>query len=163
MTLISKIKELFPSSKHPSDKKTFGDNILENNFIQLVDYVECVIAQIYKMTTDTTYRNKVDGLNGIDWLKSQNKKDPTYQSALDEIRILYTWWVDLRVKRSEPWEGIDQSFGEFKDEWLNTTEDTNPEYKKFMDQCRHAEKMQDLYSTEDTKMLVRLVNIRKYL
>lgn len=163
MTLIDKIKQFFPTSKLPGDKKTFGDSILENNFAQLVEYVECVIAQIYKMTADTTYRSREDGLNGIDWLKSQNQKDPAYQSALDEIRILYNWWVDLRAKRTDPWDGIDQSFSEFKDEWLNTTEDTNPEYKKFMEKCRHAEKMQDLYSTEDTKMLVRLVNIRKYL
>ena len=57
----------------------------------------------------------------------------------------------------------DRLFGDFKDEWLNSTEDSNPEYKKFMDQCRHAEKLQNLYSTEDTKMLVRLINIREYL
>jgi hypothetical protein len=128
-----------------------------------VEYVECVIAQIYKMTATTSYRSRQDGLNGIDWLKSQNKKNPKYQSALDEIRILYIWWTDLRSKRTNPWDGISESYGDFKDEWINTTEDSNPEYKKFMDQCRHAEKMQDLYSTEDTKMLVRLVNIRKYL
>lgn len=163
MTLFSKIKNLFPSAKDPNDKETFGDSILNKSFIQLVDYVECVIAQIYKITADISHRNKQDGLNGIDWLKSQNEKDPAYQSALDEIRILYTWWTDLRTKRTNPWDGISESYGDFKDEWLNTTEDKDAEYKKFMDQCRHAEKMQDLYSTEDTKMLVRLVTIRKYL
>ena len=101
MTLFSKIKNLFPSAKDPNDKETFGDSILNKSFIQLVDYVECVIAKIYKMTADTSHRSKQDGLNGIDWLKSQNKKNPAYQSALDEIRILYTWWTDLRSKRNK--------------------------------------------------------------
>tara|TARA_Y100001970_G_scaffold271349_1_gene366452 strand:- start:233 stop:724 length:492 start_codon:yes stop_codon:yes gene_type:complete len=163
MSLLEKIKSLFPTATLPNDVKSVGDTMLHNNFLQLVEHVELVVAQIYKMTTDTTYRSRNDGLKGLDWLKAQNVKDVKYQAALDEIRILYTWWTDLRVKRSNPWKGIDQSFGDFKDEWLNTTEDKNVEFKSFMDQCRHAEKIQEVYGIEDTKMLVRLINIRKYL
>ena len=55
MTLIDKIKQFFPTSKLPGDKKTFGDSILENNFAQLVEYVECVIAQIYKICSRENY------------------------------------------------------------------------------------------------------------
>tara|TARA_B100000575_G_C23035384_1_gene596019 strand:+ start:203 stop:688 length:486 start_codon:yes stop_codon:yes gene_type:complete len=161
--MIEKIRQFFPTATTTGETKTIGDQLLYYNFLQLTEYVELIVAQIYKMTKDTTYRSKKDGLNGLEWLKSQKEKDAKHQSALDEIKILYNWWNDLRPKRNNPWDGIDRSFGDFKDEWLNSTEDSNPEYKKFMDQCRHAEKLQNLYSTEDTKMLVRLINIREYL
>ena len=163
MSLLEKLKHIFPTATQSTDVKPIGDLMLYNSFSQLVEYVEFNIAQIYKMTKDTTYRSRENGLNGLEWLKKQKEKDLKHHLALDEIRILYTWWTDLRPKRNDPWRGIDQSFGDFKDEWLNTTEETNPEHKKFMDQCRHAEKLQEVYGIEDTKMLVRLVNIRKYL
>ena len=163
MSLLEKIKQLFPTASKSNDVKTIGDRLLYNSFLQLTEYVELVVAQIYKLTKDTTYRSREDGLKGIEWLKKQKEKDIKYQSALDEIRILYTWWNDLRPKRNDPWKGIDRSFSDFRDEWLNTTEDKNPEYKSFMDQCRHAEKIQKVYGIEDTKMLIRLVNIREYL
>ena len=51
----------------------------------------------------------------------------------------------------------------FKDEWLTQTEEENSEYKEFMDKCRHSEKLRNLYNTEDTKMLLRLIQIRNYL
>ena len=36
-------------------------------------------------------------------------------------------------------------------------------HKEFMDKCRHAEKLQKLYNTEDTKMLLRLIPNKKLL
>ena len=142
MSLFEKIKQLFPTAEDSNSRKSIGDMMLYNNFTQLVEYVEIIVAQIYKMTRDTTYRSREDGLKGLDWLKVQKEKDVKNQSAIDEIRILYTWWADLRPKRNNPWKGIDRSFGDFKDEWLNTTEEENPEYKSFMEKCRHAEKIQ---------------------
>ena len=163
VSFFDKIKDMFPSVKDPNEPITPGERMLNDSFQHLITFVEYVVAQLYTMTTDHTYRNAEKGLKGLEWLKSQKVKDIAYQSAIDEIRILYTWWVDLRPKRSDSWRGINESFGDFKDEWLNTTEDSNLEFKSFMDKCRHAENIQKVYSLEDTKMLVRLIKIREYL
>ena len=162
-SLLDKIRKVFPSVQNSKDQVTPGEKMLNNNFASIVVFVECVVAQLYIQKSDPTYRNREKGLKGLDWLKSQKAKDVKYQSALDEIKILYTWWIELRPKRGDPWDGISRSFSDFKDEWLNTTEDKNSEYKSFMDKGRHAEKLQEIYRFEDTKMLVRLIKIREYL
>jgi len=162
-SLFDKIRKVFPSIKNSKEVITPGETMLNSNFASVVTFVECVVSQLYTMKSDPTYKNREKGLKGLEWLKSQKAKDVKYQSALDEIKILYTWWTELRPKRGDPWQGISRSFSDFKDEWLNTKEDSNIEYKSFMDKGRHAEKLQEIYKLEDTKMLVRLIKIREYL
>ena len=75
MTLFSKIKNLFPSAKDPNDKETFGDSILNKSFIQLVDYVECVIAQIYKIQLSVNSQKfPKDFSNNFSYLKKFIRK-----------------------------------------------------------------------------------------
>ena len=116
----------------------------------------------YTLVPDKTYKSREKGIQGIDWLYPKKEKI-RLSIALQEIKILYNWWVDLRTQRTDAWKDIDTTYGQFKEEWLQTTETENNEYKEFMDKCRHAEKLQKLYNTEDTKMLLRLIQIRNYL
>jgi len=162
MSIVKVIRQWFSTVPDKSEPMSIGDQILHDSFTHLQNFVEYQIAQIYT-GSDQSYKSKEKGLQGIDWLYSQKQKDPVYQSALNEIKILYNWWVDLRTQRTEAWKDVDATYSQFREEWLHTTEDKNNEYKEFMDKCRHAEKLQKLYNTEDTKMLLRLIQIRNYL
>jgi len=163
MSIVKIIRQWFSTAPDSAEPISIGDQILYDSFTHLQNFVEYYIAQIYTGSSDKTYKSREKGIQGIDWLYSQKGKDPVYQSALQEIKILYNWWVDLRPQRTDAWKGIDTTYGQFKEEWLQTTENENNEYKEFMDKCRHAEKLQKLYNTEDTKMLLRLIQIRNYL
>jgi hypothetical protein len=163
MSLVNIIRQWFSTAPDIAETMSTGDQILYDSFTHLQNFVEYQIAQIYTGTSDNTYKNKEKGIQGLDWLYSQKTNDQTYQLALTEIKILYNWWVDLRTQRTEAWKNIDTTYSQFKEEWLHTTEDSNSEYKEFMDKCRYAEKLQKLYNTEDTKMLSRLIQIRNYL
>ena len=134
-----------------------------DSFTHLQNFVEYHVAQIFTGTEDDTYKSREKGLQGLEWLHSQKESEPHYQAALAEIKILYDWWVDLRPERTEAWKNIDTTYGQFKEEWLHTTEEQNKDYKEYMDKCRYAEKLQTLYNSEDTKMLLRLIQIRNYL
>tara|TARA_B100000989_G_scaffold298002_1_gene285665 strand:+ start:4984 stop:5475 length:492 start_codon:yes stop_codon:yes gene_type:complete len=163
MSLVKTLRQWFSTAPDTTEPMSTGDQILHDSFNHLQNFVEYYIAQIYVGSSDETFRSREKGIQGIEWLHSQKNKDPIYQSALSEIKILYNWWVDLRTQRSEAWKDVDTTYSQFKQEWLETTEDKNSEYKQFMDKCRHAEKLQKLYNTEDTKMLLRLIQIRNYL
>jgi len=163
MSLVNILRQWFHTVPNKDETISTGDQILYDNFTHLQNFVEYYVAQIYTSSPDISYRSKEKGLLGIDWLYAQKSKDPHYQSALQEIKILYNWWVDLRTQRTDPWKDIDTTYSKFKEEWLHTTEDKDSEYKEYMDKCRYAEKLQTLYINEDTKMLLRLIQIRNYL
>ena len=159
MALLEDIKRWFATTT--ADPLSVGDQILYDSFTHLQNFVEYNLAQIYTNNSDNTYKSREKGLQGIEWLISQKTKDPVYQAALTEIKVLYTWWADLRTQRTQPFQNT--TYDMFKDEWLTQTEEENSEFKEFMDKCRHAEKLRNLYNTEDTKMLLRLIQIRNYL
>ena len=163
MSAINKIRQWFKTAPDIDETRSIGDQILYDSFNHLQNFVECHIAQIYTGSPDLSYKSRDQGLKGLDWLHSQKSKYPSYQAALTEIKVLYNWWVDLRPERTTAWEDPNTTYSMFKDEWLTTTEDDNAEYKQYMDKCRHAEKLQTLYNSEDTKMLLRLIQVRNYL
>jgi len=162
MSIVTTLRDWFQTAPDSDEPKSYGVKILEDSFTHLQNFVECDIAQVYT-GLGNDYRDKQKGLQGIDWLHAQKSKDPNYQSALTEIKLLYTWWIDLRPNRTDAWKDADITYSQFKQEWLETTEDKNSEYKEYMDKCRYAEKLQTLYNNEDTKMLLRLIQIRNYL
>ena len=161
MALLEDIKRWFSTTA--TDPLSVGDQILYDSFTHLQNFVEYHVAQIFTGTEDDTYKSREKGLQGLEWLHSQKESEPHYQAALAEIKILYDWWVDLRPERTEAWKNIDTTYGQFKEEWLHTTEEQNKDYKEYMDKCRYAEKLQTLYNSEDTKMLLRLIQVRNYL
>ena len=163
MSIVNILRQWFHTAPDKSEPMSVGDQILHDNFTHLQNFVEYNIAQIYTGTEDLSYKNKENGMKGLEWLHSQKSKEPHYQAALVEIKALYNWWVDLRAGRTDAWRDIDTTYSQFKEEWLHTTEDKNSEYKEYMDKCRHAEKLQTLYNNEDTKMLLRLIHVRNYL
>ena len=157
------LRQWFHTVPDTADPMPIGDQILYDSFTHLQNFVEYHVAQIFTGTEDDTYKSREKGLQGLEWLHSQKESEPHYQAALAEIKILYDWWVDLRPERTEAWKNIDTTYGQFKEEWLHTTEEQNKDYKEYMDKCRYAEKLQTLYNSEDTKMLLRLIQIRNYL
>jgi hypothetical protein len=161
MTLLEDIKRWFSTIPASTDPLAVGDQILYDSFTHLQNFVEYNLAQIYTNTSDNTFKSRQKGLEGIEWLISQKNKEKVYQAALNEIKVLYIWWVDLRTKRTKPFENT--TYDMFKDEWLTQKEEDNEEFKDFMDKCRHAEKLNNLYNIEDTKMLLRLIQVRNYL
>jgi len=163
MSIVNILRQWFHTVPDKTEPTSTGDRILQDSFTHLQNFVEYYIAQIYTGTSDTSYKDKEKGLQGIDWLHSQKTKEPHYQSALQEIKILYNWWTELRPQRTDAWKDVDTTYSQFKEEWLHTTEDNNNEYKEYMDKCRYAEKLQTLYINEDTKMLLRLIQVRNYL
>jgi len=165
MSIANILREWFHTAPDSSKPQSNGEKILHDSFAHLQNFVEHDIAQMYAGVDDKSFRDKQKGLQGIEWLHAQKSKEPHYQSALQEIKVLYNWWVDLRSKRTDAWKDVDVDtmYSQFKQEWLQTTEDKNSEYKDYMDKCRYAEKLQTLYNSEDTKMLLRLIQIRNYL
>lgn len=163
MSIRNILRQWFHTVPDTADPVPIGDQILYDSFTHLQNFVEYHVAQIFTGTEDDTYKSREKGLQGLEWLHSQKENEPHYQAALAEIKILYDWWVDLRPERTEPWKNIDTTYGQFKEEWLHTTEEQNKDYKEYMDKCRYAEKLQTLYNSEDTKMLLRLIQVRNYL
>ena len=163
MSIVSILRQWFRTIPDKSEPMSVGDQILYDSFTHLQNFVEYQIAQIYTGSSDNSYKSKEQGLKGLEWLHAQKTKEPTYQAALAEIKILYDWWVNLRPERNEAWKDIDTTYGNFKEEWLHTKEEENVEFKEYMDKCRYAEKLQILYNNEDTKMLLRLIQVRNYL
>lgn len=163
MSLVNTLRQWFRTIPNKDEPISTGDQILHDSFTHLQNFIEYHIAQIYTGSPDISYKNKEKGLQGIDWLHAQKSKEPQYQSALTEIKILYNWWTELRPQRTDAWKDIDTTYSKFKEEWLHTTEEENNKYKQYMDKCRYAEKLQTLYNNEDTKMLLRLIQVRNYL
>ena len=163
MSIRNILRQWFHTVPDTADPMPIGDQLLYDSFTHLQNFVEYHVAQIITGTEDDTYKSREKGLQGLEWLHSQKESEPHYQAALAEIKILYDWWVDLRPERTEAWKNIDTTYGQFKEEWLHTTEEQNKDYKEYMDKCRYAEKLQTLYNSEDTKMLLRLIQIRNYL
>ena len=164
MSIVNILRKWFSTIPDSTEPMATGDQILYDSFTHLKNFVEYYIAQIYTGTSDISYKSKEKGIQGIDWLYAQKNKEPHYQNALKEIKILYNWWDDLRPQRTDVWKDVDNAtYSKFKEEWLHTTEEQNNEYKEYMDKCRYAEKLQTLYNNEDTKMLLRLIQVRNYL
>ena len=163
MSIVNILRQWFHTAPDTSEGMPIGDQILHDSFTHLQNFVEYQIAQTYTGTADLSYKSIEKGLQGLDWLHAQKVKEPHYQAALVEIKILYNWWTSLRTERTNAWKNIDTTYSQFKEEWLHTTEDQNSEYKEYMDKCRYAEKLQTLYNNEDTKMLLRLIQVRNYL
>ena len=129
MSITDILRQWFHTVPNKSEPIPVGDQILYDSFTHLQNFVDYQIAQIYTGTTDVSYKSREKGIQGIEWLHSQKDKDPSYQSALLEIKILYNWWVDLRPQRTNPWGDVDTTYGQFRQEWLETTEENNKEYK----------------------------------
>ena len=102
MALLEDIKRWFSTTA--TDPLSVGDQILYDSFTHLQNFVEYNLAQIYTNNSDNTYKSREKGLQGIEWLISQKSKDPIYQAALNEIKVLYVWWVDLRTQRTQPFQ-----------------------------------------------------------
>ena len=77
--------------------------ILYDSFTHPQNFVEYYIAQIYTNTSEIHYKSREKGLEGIEWLMV-SKNNEKYPNCINEIKILYNWWVDLRTQRTDAWK-----------------------------------------------------------
>jgi hypothetical protein len=88
---------------------------------------------------------------------------PDYYDDAQEIKYLYTWWKDVRPHRPDP----DQVSGWDKvcDKWNILSDKDNCEEKKSeVDAARKKyDALEKEYEDEDTRMMKRLIDVRKAL
>jgi hypothetical protein len=90
-------------------------------------------------------------------LLPNNDISPEYARSIREIIKLYEWWKDIRPNRSDPYDDLRfETFYHMKFEEMLNDED-------YIELCREVDKKSSKYYQEDTKMLVRLMNIRQFL
>lgn len=132
------------------------------------------------------WRNSEAGLEYLKWATSLkhdedwvNKNDPDFGKptnqalAAEETIALYKWWKEDRPKRLDPMEAsgwsdyCDERRNKAKEQdndlWLDFEDETDEEKTrshKIHAICNKMEREQD---EEDTKMLIRLVKLRKNL
>ena len=97
------------------------------------------------------------------WFFQDMPWEATQAKAAQEIKCLYTWWKDVRPNRPDPakvsgWDKV-------CDKWNILSDKDNCEEKK--NEVDTAQKKQDAiekeYEDEDTRMMKRLIDVRKAL
>ena len=160
MQMIEQVKTFFKQVTQtqtlPSD---IDDVLLKHCFSLVVKYVEMVANSNVPGVKKEADKEKA-GITGLEWMIANERAFNLSRSeAISEIKTLYIWWTQQRIKREDPWSKITATYNP---DWkVINLED--PDCKEFIDQCKFAEKMCNLYYTEDSKMLSRMIKIRKYL
>lgn len=135
-----------------------SERLLYGMFQLLVDYVEINLAKEMILTDNTItipwiykfkwndYRSKELGLKHIEWqqsLQDDNILGHSQSCDATEVLRLYTWWTEVRPKRIDPYEQLD----EYNNETTRSSMD-------------NIYKIEDEYWNEDTDMLISLVHLR---
>lgn len=146
-----------------------GDRMFYASFNLLKEFVEVEKANMWRWCHNEKLVGADAGIAHLKW--EIGLEDELYQAEnAKEIYVLYNWWVHTRPNRQKPWEGEDwDKWYEMKKEvygsklafssHLNTKEMTDF-YKTIADK---AQKLEDMYEDEDTKMFIRLAKLRKGL
>jgi hypothetical protein len=139
--------------------------ILHVNFNLLKDFVECELASLWHYVNPITwtinhkhplpiwkrffnrFRSKEYGILYLEW---EVQSSTAYLEDSKEILSLYKWWTEERPNRLSPWK-------EYDDALLTASPSESKKLSK------KAQKLEEAYHTEDTKMLIRLMKIRSYL
>ncbi|NIM17785.1 MAG: hypothetical protein GTO45_37895 [Candidatus Aminicenantes bacterium] len=149
-------------------------------FDMLVDFVELEKAWMNVVFTKRKpwsgwgrthwWRSRIEGLSYLEWeiglgdpnLPEEERHEQQAKNA-QEIKYLYTWWKDVRPNRPDPakvsgWDNV-------CDKWNILSDKDNFEEKK--SEVDAALKKQDEiekeYEDEDTRMMKRLIDVRKAL
>ena len=158
--------------------------MLHANFNMLKEYVEGEVSfmQLWRKDegdTDWISDARKAGLEHLDWeislvheanevLNPKIVGKPTLQAiAAKEKKALYLWWVDERPARPDPWDVYitdddddDDVDGNF---FVRMAKRTPAQKAASTKQFRQKEKLEEKYDAEDTKMLIRLMKLRKSL
>lgn len=135
------------------------DLMLHANFTILKDFVEKDLS-LYVLSCKGIvlpfrytigYRNSRDGLEQITYMLEECCKDhwsSTLIEKYEELYALYDWWINKRPTRVDPYE---VSYSDL---------DSKENYDAYISR---AVILENTYNDEDQSMLIRLINIRKYL
>ncbi len=185
---------LFDSRLSPEKQHDYKKKFLHGLFNELVNYVEVTLANrwvLWSVMQQRKYQypawRKHWWLNwrpwrcsqaGIDSLKWQAELDESDLAAgkrtkmivesAQEIMLLYSWWVHVRLQRSESWVcvGLEEFMQKLNAKYgidtlrIQWTADEELEYRRLLDQ---QEKLEFEREHEDHNMLIRLVNISSHL
>jgi hypothetical protein len=175
-----------PNDIKPGSWRDEGDRFLPCLFNSLVDYVEVSVAQNYILWSDKDVKEQYAAPfyssgpfrlrswrcleAGLDYLnrakmitytdKCGSERFTTQAINAAEILELYNWWKDVYPTRIDP---IDASgLSEFYDEHPSVFSENFSEKEKIrlrtlLNKCNEIE---DMYKSEDTEMMVRLIKVR---
>lgn len=150
------------------EDRNFGEHLLEYNFEILREFVEVDLALKYIRLNDLDseapnwwdeWKEKI----GIKWRRPDlgvrclqndmevkfpdSDEEPMQAHIAKEIHSLYSWWIDVRANREDPYDNvfIDESRGIDVDEF------------------EKAWNLEDKHLEEDDVMFMRLGSIRDHL
>ena len=182
---VDKSHALVAYSKHikPGQYSDFSERVLICLFDELVDFVEIEKAysnfrwQEEKMKTlswwqggkwrTRTWRNAAAGIEHLEWeigLSETDEYVPKSQSeSAKEILALYKWWTEIYPTRPSPMDvsGWSEYCADKRKRGIGFLE-TDPEEEKWDTKSMHDKmrKIEEQYDSEDTEMLIRLIQIR---
>jgi len=155
--------------------------MLHAMFSLLQDHVEIEKAQLHYISMekgDIRPTKSRAGLMHLDWEiglthdeypRPELEGQPTGQAvAAQKIKDLYVWWTVTRPGRADPWDDKlfdTNSFSKDKNEsiWEMMAARTDEQKKEASDAYLKREAINEAYSAEDEKMMLRLVKIRRAL
>lgn len=98
----------------------------------------------------------------IDW-----DYNDEYRAALNEIKDIHKWWVEIRPNRFNDYEDIApvelSKFEVFTNGLKYTADPETQEYKEMKTAFDERTQLLDFYDNQDRRMMARLVLIYKYL
>lgn len=158
----------------PGQYYDFDTRILYGLFNELIDFVEVELAHLSLWEKDKKYKFKngrcveaaydyFDWVTNLKYDKSYgcDKNDSFYGKLTEQakdyrkIKKLYEWWKNDRPNRKNPY--ADPSLGDIADIC------DNKKYKKKKDLYKKAYEIEQDQDSEDTKMLIELIKLRKSL
>ena len=157
---------LMESTVKPGEWCEFDTRLFDSAFNELTKFVEIEKAHMHRLSV-TNYKsrgswfrktkpNREEGMAYLDWEISLTDSPFQKETAI-EIKELYIWWNDVRKTRMDPYDLLpDPPERDDDSDWLLLT--NTPTYK-----FDEVHKLQEQYDEEDTKMLIRLIKIRKGL
>lgn len=145
------------------------DKLICSMFGLLVDFIEIDKAHMQLLCNKNSYkyrspwysihRSKKLGLQYLDWECTLTGENGEQANAAKEQLNLYTWWLEVRPNRIDPYEST--GYNEYCDETVWKVWDQDDSIIQSM--LRKIRDINNNYSIEDTEMMTRLILIRDHL
>lgn len=144
-----------------------SERLLYVNMNALKDFVEIEKAWMQVTWSDNEnryffkrwfFREPEKGLEYLRWEANLTEKESglNQASTAETIMELYSWWINVRPNRVDPYEESGWYALCKTDKYHRNTKETT----KALDECTRIEKEQE---DEDTEMLIKLIKIREGL
>lgn len=160
---IVKTNTLTATSLPPGQWYDFDTRMLHCLFDGLVDFVEIESAGCRTGSKWLYWRSQRDAKAGIAHLEwASNLEDSPHQAHVaKETLAIYNWWKNERPNRPDPLEV--SGWSAYCDENPGFTplgDKPERERKSVKKMLNQIQKMESEHYNEDTKMMIRLINIR---